>query len=129
VVAGVIHVQPQPGRGGVAEGSGPALAGPVLKRYQSSHAHPYWYSYYPKWDKFLCEGTESFLVLGCADLPLAFAVPYAVVQQNLSVLNRSANGHWQMNVVETGRGYALLLPGRAGTLQLTSFLIDLNTGG
>jgi hypothetical protein len=101
----------------------------VSKRYQSPHAHPYWYSYYPKWDKFLCEGTESFLVLGCADLPLAFAVPYAVVQQNLSVLNRSANGHWQMNVVETGRGYALLLPGRAGTLQLTSFLIDLNTGG
>lgn len=108
-------------------GGGVRVACTVSKRYPLRPGHPYWFSYYPQWDDFLSGSQEAHLVLGCADLPFAFALPHWLVRQSLNALNRSSGGHWQMNVTETGRReYALLLPGVSKTLALDPFAFDLD---
>lgn len=44
----------------------------ISKRYESGG---FWYAYHPEWDKFLREGSEGFLVLGCVGQDFAYAVP------------------------------------------------------
>ena len=46
----------------------------LSKRYPSGA--PYWYGYAPQWNAFLDEGKTSFLILGCMDRNVAYAVPH-----------------------------------------------------
>jgi len=49
------------------------IACSISKRYPKSYL--YWYAYHPEWNEFLKEGRESYFVLGCMDLDVAFAIP------------------------------------------------------
>jgi hypothetical protein len=90
----------------------------------------YWYAYHPEWDDFLAAGTEGFLVLGCVDLPFAFAVPQKALHAHLEALNTTTTKdgytYWHIHMGETDSGhYAVLLPKRSGTLALDEFRLML----
>jgi hypothetical protein len=59
----------------------------VSKRYSNQGIVRYWYAYHPQWHDFLQGGIDGFLVLGCTDLDLAFALPTAVMGQHLEELH------------------------------------------
>ncbi len=103
----------------------------ISKRYTKRGAYPYWYAYHPQWNEFLQQGQEGYLVLGCMDLPVAFAVPRDVVQEFLPRLNTTAieNGmYWHIHLVQGGNGdYELLTPkGDLGNIGLTQFEVALS---
>ncbi len=55
------------------------VAATISKRYASS-SHTYWYAYHQNWQAFLDKAAKGFVVLGCMDLPFAFAIPFDVVE-------------------------------------------------
>jgi len=70
----------------------------VSKRYEGDY-QPYWYAFLPKWDEFLSEGAESFLILACMDRAEAYAVPYAWLadnKQHLNVTDRGERSYWHI---------------------------------
>ena len=50
------------------------------KRYERTRAR-YWYGYSPDWKKFLSQSPRSFLVLGCIDREVAYAIPKTVINR------------------------------------------------
>jgi hypothetical protein len=104
------------------------IACTVSKRYTKG-SNPYWYAYHPSWDEFLSEGSESFLVLGCMDLPFAFAIPLHVLRGNLSALNTTTterSTYWHIHLAESEAGdYMLLLPKQSKQLELNSYKVNL----
>jgi hypothetical protein len=103
----------------------------VSKRYTKRGSNPYWYAYHPAWDEFLLEGSESFFVLGCMDLPFAFVLPLKVLRSNLDALNTTTterSTYWHIHLSETEPGdYALLLPKRSQQLPLAAYKLDLTS--
>jgi len=63
------------------------IACTVSKRYTKRASYPYWYAYHPQWEEFLGEGTDAYFVLGCMDLPEAFAIPLKILRSHLDALN------------------------------------------
>jgi hypothetical protein len=105
------------------------LACSISKRYTKG-AYPYWYAYHPQWDEFLGEGKKSFFVLGCMDLPHAFAIPLEILRKNLPALNTTTterSTYWHIHLVETAIGsIALQLPKLSRQLPLDEFRIVLD---
>jgi hypothetical protein len=105
------------------------LACSISKRYTKG-AYPYWYAYHPQWDEFLGEGKKSFFVLGCMDLPHAFAIPLETLRKNLPALNTTTTDrstYWHIHLVETANGsIALQLPKLSRQLPLDEFRIVLD---
>src|SRR6516162_5808097 len=58
----------------------------ISKRY-TKRSYPYWYAHHPAWEDFLSEGKKAFLVLGCMDLAVAFAVPWEILHPVFDGLN------------------------------------------
>lgn len=100
----------------------------ISKRYDRSW-YRYWYAYHPQWDAFLEAGTSSFLVLGCMDLPFAFAVPWNTMHTLLPALNTTTterSTYWHLHIVEIEPDvYALLLPKRSDNIPLSGFRVPL----
>ena len=75
----------------------------VSKPYERE-GQRYWYAYHPRWDEFLKDGDDSYLVLGCMDLDIAFAIPRDIIQRKLDYLNPTvkANGkkYWHIIISE-----------------------------
>ena len=102
----------------------------ISKRYTSRTAYPYWYAYHPQWDEFLQKSDESFLALGCMDLPFAFVIPASAIRAALDALNttttKDGQTYWHMHLVENEPGhYAILLPKRSAQLQVDAYRMDL----
>ena len=101
----------------------------ISKRYSRRGSTPYWYAYHPKWNEFLEGGVQSYLVLGCMDLEVAFALPQQVIQEqleNLSVTERPEGGqYWHVKIVSQGGEYALQLPKTGETLSLVDYAVKL----
>lgn len=104
------------------------LACTISKRYLRG-SYPYWYAYHPEWDEFLSEGNESFLILGCMDLPFAFSLPWAVLHSSLNGLNTTTTKdnrtYWHIHLAEVAGHYTVNLPKRASTLPLDEYRIIL----
>jgi hypothetical protein len=83
----------------------------ISKRYPKSYL--YWYAFHPEWNAFLNEGKNSYFVLGCMDLELAFAIPLKTVTENLDALNTTTTSkktYWHIHIVEADNGgYAIPL--------------------
>ena len=99
----------------------------ISKRYTRSY--PYWYAYHPQWDEFLRNGDLSFLVVGCMDLSIAFAIPWKTFNPLLEALNTTTTDrgtYWHLHLTEIEKGtYGLLLPKRGQTLPLNEFRLPL----
>jgi hypothetical protein len=104
------------------------IACTISKRYDRSW-YRYWYAYHPQWDTFLEAGNSSSLVLGCMDLPFAFAIPWDTIHPLLPALNTTTterSTYWHLHIVETDPDvYALLLPKRSDNVPLVSFQVPL----
>jgi len=107
------------------------IACSISKRYPKSVR--YWYAYHPEWNEFLQEGKDSYFVLGCMDLDVAFAIPLNVMAANLDGLNTTTTSkktYWHFHVVEAeNSGYAVLLPHYGKQLPLDEFRIAVKSGG
>lgn len=104
------------------------IACTISKRYTKRQAYPYWYAFHPAWDEFLGESEEGYLVLGCMDLSMAFALPYPVVRECLSALNvtQTERGkYWHMHIVKIADVYELLWPKRSTNLDISKFVVEL----
>jgi len=101
----------------------------ISKHYTRHRHYSYWYAYHPQWDEFLQEGKRAFFVLGCMDVPTAFAIPWNVIHSVLPDLNTTAtdrNTYWHIHVAEPKpNSYALLVPKRSAQLPLDEYSIPL----
>lgn len=104
------------------------IACSISKRYLKG-SYPYWYAYHPQWDDFLGEGSQSFFVLGCMDLPRGYAIPLDVLRKSLPALNTTTterSTYWHIHLTEQGNGsLALLLPKSSQQLLLEDFSFPL----
>ena len=78
----------------------------VSKRYTKRSSYPYWYAYHPEWDEFLKGGFDSYFVLGCMDLDVAFVIPLKTISAYLSKLNTTTTDkktYWHIHLVEAER--------------------------
>lgn len=102
----------------------------ISKRYLKRSSYPYWYAYHPQWDDFLLEGRESYFVLGCMDLPIAFSIPWKTLNPILPALNTTTTDrstYWHVHLVEGAPGsYSLLLPRESRAMPLDDFRIELS---
>ena len=96
----------------------------VSKRHQRGVSR-YWYAYHPKWDQFLEEAKESFFLLACMDLNIAFAIPVRIIRDRLSELNTTPNNgkpYYHIKIIEaTGGKYALQMPKSGNHLDLKKY--------
>ncbi len=103
----------------------------ISKRY--ARAYPYWYAFHPEWNEFLQDGTDSYFVLGCMDLDVAFAIPLKIIAANLDGLNTTTTSkktYWHIHLAETDAGgYAILLPHYGRQLSLDEFQISIKPAG
>lgn len=100
----------------------------ISKRYTKRTSYPYWYAYHPQWDDFLNEGSDAYFVLGCMDLSIAFALPLKLLRKNLQLLNTTTterSTYWHIHLVETDKGYAVLLPKGSQNLSVDEYRIEL----
>jgi hypothetical protein len=99
----------------------------ISKRYTKG-AYDYWYAYHPEWNEFLGEARSAFFVLGCMDLPHAFAIPLTVLRSHLDALNTTTTSkktYWHIHLTDRDDGsLGLVLPG-AGSLSLTPYRISV----
>jgi hypothetical protein len=103
----------------------------ISKRYTKRASYPYWYAYHPQWDAFLGEGSESFLVLGCMDLEVAFAIPKNVLREILPHLNTTeperGTMYWHIHITQSQDGkYEIIVPKREENLLISSYAVKLS---
>jgi hypothetical protein len=106
------------------------LACTMSKRYTKGASYPYWFAYHPPWDDFLSQGSASFLILGCMNLPFAFALPWKAFHDRVDALNttttKDGRTYWHINLVNTASDhYAMLLPKKSTSLSLDEYKILL----
>jgi hypothetical protein len=105
----------------------------LSKRYARSPATPYWYAYHPPWHAFLQDGTDAHLLLGCMDLPFAFALPLSVLTPLLDAMNtteRNGEHYWHLKLGRPSPGrYTLLLPKRSDALPIDEYRLPLTESG
>lgn len=102
----------------------------ISKRYPKNPSVPYWYAYHPNWDEFLGEGVRSFLILGCMDRDVAFAMPRDVIKSQVESLNtsRDVDGevmYWHIHLQQDESGISLLLPKKRSQLSLKPYQLKL----
>jgi|GEM_PF-112378 len=105
------------------------IACTISKRYMKRASYPYWYAFHPQWDDFLDEGEEGYLVLGCMDLSVAFAVPYVVIHNVLPDLNTTETErgkYWHIHVVQNAAGdFEILVPKRDMNLHISKYKLNI----
>lgn len=101
----------------------------LSKKYQRKNLL-YWYAYHPRWDEFLGNRENSYLVLGCIDRSEAFAIPTNKLHPLLNDLYTNTNTegvyYWHIQLTENNEGdTALILPKRNATFSLAEFTLKL----
>jgi hypothetical protein len=103
----------------------------ISKRYTTKGSYRYWYAYHTAWDTFLSEGTTAFFALGCMDLSVAFAIPFAVIHSLRDALNTTEpeNGaiYWHVHLTEMPGGISMLLPKKGAPQSLEPYRVPLES--
>lgn len=100
----------------------------ISKRYPRG---TYWYAYHPRWDHFLAEGERGFLVLGCVDKSVAYALPRAFMRDAVDKLyttNVKGTGkmYWHIHLEEGGGGEMLFIIGKAARkVSISAYSVPL----
>ena len=72
-----------------------------VSSHYESRSWPYWYAYHPQWDSFLKEAAIGLYILGCADLNVAFAIPFQDIHRLLGRLRKTQKGtrmYWHIDL-------------------------------
>src|ERR1043165_2402931 len=98
----------------------------ISKRYGKEVGSTlYWYAYHPRWDDFLGAGEVGYLILGCMDLAVAFAIPVEIIRQRQDELNLThlpgGKSYWHLKIIEQATGYALQMPRTGNHLPLGEY--------
>ncbi len=103
----------------------------VSKRYTRSGNVSYWYAYHPQWDEFLGEAENSYFILGCMDLNIAFAIPVHKLRERLAELNTTTRPdgtfYWHIKILEPqSHTYSLQMPKSGQPLFLSQYEFGLS---
>ncbi len=84
---------------------------PVSKKYRTGF---YWYAFHPHQEKFLEEGANSYLVLGCIGHSYTYAIPFQALRKLLPKLNKTdrlERSYWHIHLQPTKNDfYQLVIP-------------------
>jgi len=103
----------------------------VSKRYAGNRgSRLYWYAFLPKWYEFLCEGTDSYLILACMDRDEAFALSRSVLDRykdDFGLTERPDGArYWHIELYEVHGELALQLH-RIGTrVPIAEYRFEIN---
>jgi hypothetical protein len=102
----------------------------ISRSYPDKKDSLYWYSYHPKGDTFLEAGLTSYLLLGCLDLEIAFAIPLNVIRNclqyfNTTVKSDTASMYWHIKIYDQNNNFYLQLPKNSSDLLLNDFILRL----
>ena len=80
-------------------------------RYEGKGKRKYWFGYSKIWDRWLEGSSESFLLLGCKDSRLCFALPLDFIRAQLPNLWSTGTGksrYWHLDIVDRDEDKNLL---------------------
>ncbi|MES9988119.1 MAG: hypothetical protein ABW077_09395 [Candidatus Thiodiazotropha endolucinida] len=103
------------------------IACTISKRYERE-GQRYWYAYHPAWDKFLEDADDAYLILGCVDLEIIFAIPRKIIIRQLQHLNKTERAddksYWHIAIAEfEKKKYQLVLPKNNSSLDLSPYVV------
>jgi hypothetical protein len=102
-----------------------------ISRNHMRGAYRYWYAYHPKWDAFLQEAKDRYVVWGCLDTDVAFMIPHEVMREQLpmlSVTNRpNGSTYWHVKILQGPDGRYSMQRSTGGNLELAPFQIRLRS--
>lgn len=100
----------------------------VSKRYDDK-LQPYWYAFHPKWDEFLNDAANGYIVFGCVDRDEAYAVPLDIMRGYLPSLNQTVRPdgamYWHVKLAENADGVVLFASKTGERFDLSPYKIDL----
>ena len=99
----------------------------ISKRYNRDY-QPYWYALHPAWVDFMQGGKDSYFVLGFMDRDEAFAIPFSVVEKNLSGLNRTElphRGYWHISLINDDGTLKWNIPKQTIKIDLTPYRVQI----
>jgi hypothetical protein len=90
----------------------------------------YWYAYHPAWKDFLAQGEAAFMVLGCVDRDVAYAVPVRVIDGALEWLHTTVpeggKKYWHLVLEKAQDGQPVLsLPKKGERLSVAPYATPL----
>lgn len=97
----------------------------ISKRHENRKA-PYWYGYHPQWGDYLAQQQNSFLILGCTDRELAYAIPIAEFKKIQNDLRRTPDRHWHIDLEDGIGGQVYIVVPNGKKLSLKEF--EFNAG-
>jgi len=94
-------------------------------RYEGKGKRKYWFGYHETWDRWLEGSKESFLLLGCIDTRMFFALPLRFIRSQLPHLRTTGTGkdkYWHIDIVDLASKKNLLdLPRLRQAVTLAEF--------
>ncbi|HEY6981808.1 hypothetical protein [Reyranella sp.] len=101
----------------------------ISKRYKSRPSLPYWYALHPHSLEFLRGGKNGYVILGCVDQDVAYALPLAFVETHLDGLNKTEledRHYWHIKLQNSGDQVALNLPKAGQNIDLTPYAFAIS---
>lgn len=88
----------------------------------------HWYAYHPDWEAYLSDAECGYLLLGCMDRDVGYAIPREVFHPLLEAMNITTRPdgkfHWHIHLAERIGGLELLLPKTESTLSLEPYRLE-----
>lgn len=99
----------------------------ISKRYMRDY-QPYWYAFHPDWLENIRKAKDGFLILGCADSNVAYALPLRFLEENLDNLNKTekegGKSYWHIALVSDGGVIKFNLSKIGKKLDLTPYRVE-----
>jgi hypothetical protein len=101
----------------------------ISKRYKRE-GQPYWYALHPRNIEFLKGAPQGFLILGCMDLDVAYALPLNFVLAMLGDLNKTEREefhYWHISLQLDGGRLLINLSKVGKTIDLASYSFPISS--
>lgn len=102
----------------------------ISGRYDNT-SYPYWFRYDKRWRDFILSSAEGFLILGCTDLDVAFAIPASAIELIIEKLNTTENyrqreSYWHIFLRRTtNERYVIVVPRGDEDFDLAPFEVHV----
>jgi hypothetical protein len=96
-------------------------------RYENKGKRKYWFGFHQIWNQWLDGSKDSFLLLGCADQRICFALPLSFIREQLPHLRSTGVGkdrYWHIDLVDiSGERNLLDVPRLRTAIPLSNFIL------
>jgi hypothetical protein len=97
----------------------------LSSRYEDKGKRKYWYGFHETWNRWLEGSKDGYLLLGCMDTRICFALPLNFVRAQLPNLRSTGSGkdqYWHMDLVDVaGKTNLLDIPRLHQSISLSDF--------